>query len=261
MKNQPVFSNSGTLEDMVFESRNKAYGAYEMNRKSRKYLVFAFLISMIGASSAVAVPLIKAFKSEGEVINLKTGGIAELSDIKDDFDPHIVLPPPPPAEVIKGVAYVAPVVVEDAPDFEGIIINEDLLATIKNSPVDTFALEIEKPAGPTGIDEKPEEFILFPQEKATFMGGSIEDFRIWVIGNIQYPAEAAELSIFGKVIVEFCVNAKGKVVDIKFIRSLDPLVDNEVLRVLSSSPDWVPAKQGGRPVKTRFTIPVLFKVQ
>jgi len=76
-----------------------------------------------------------------------------------------------------------------------------------------------------------------------------------------YPIKAPELNIFGKVIVQFCGNSKGKIVDIQFVRSRDPLVDNEVLRVLSSSPDWVPAKQGGIPVKTSFTIPVLFQMQ
>jgi protein TonB len=122
-------------------------------------------------------------------------------------------------------------------------------------------LVIEKPTEPTGIDEKPETIVLFPQERATFLGGTEEDFRTWLINNTVYPQKAAELNIFGKVIVQFCVNSKGKIVDIQFVRSLDPLVDNEVLRVLSSSPDWVPAKQGGIPVKTSFTIPVLFQMQ
>ncbi len=261
MKNQPVFSSSGTIEDIVFEHRNKAYGAYDLNQQRRKYLIIAFLVSLLGVSSAIAVPFIKAFKSESGPILLTTGGKAELTPIDNELDPRLVVPPPPPAEGIEQMVYTAPLVVEDAPDDEGVLIFEDLLETVRNAPVDSMPLIVEKPTEPTGIDEKPEAIVLFPQERASFLGGTEEDFRIWLINNMVYPIKAAELNIFGKVIVQFCVNSKGKIVDIQFVRSLDPLVDNEVLRVLSSSPDWVPAKQGGIPVKTSFTIPVLFQMQ
>jgi protein TonB len=263
MKNQPVFSNSGTLEDMVFESRNKAYGAYEMNRKGRKYLIFAFLISLIGASSAVAVPFIKAIHDKGSSNPVEQDGFtAYIGRVKPDAEkPLIPELPQTRKDMIKQIAYLPPLVVEDAPDLEGIIINEDLIASVRNYPVDSISLIVEKPTESTGIDEKSEEITLFPQERATFMGGDESTFRNWLVQNINYPVEAAKLGVFGKVIVEFCVNSKGKVVDVKFLRSLDPLVDNEVLRVLSSSPVWVPAKQGGSPVKTKFTIPINFQMQ
>lgn len=260
MKSQPVYSNSGTIEDIVFESRNKAYGAYDLNQKRRKYLVIAFFISLLGVSSAIAVPMIRAFKNEGVPVSLPTGGKVVLTGIEDDIDLPVV-PPPPESDEIEQIGYVAPLVVEDAPDDLSGIVVDDLLKTVLNPPVDSLPLVIEKTNEPTGIDEKPEPFVQFPQERATFLGGTEDDFRIWLIKNTVYPPKAAELNIFGKVIVQFCVNSKGKIVDIKFVRSLDPLVDNEVLRVLSSSPDWVPAKQGGTPVKTSFTIPVLFQMQ
>lgn len=260
MKSQPVYSNSGTIEDIVFESRNKAYGAYDLNQKRRKYLVIAFFISLLGVSSAIAVPMIKAFKNEGVPISLPTGGKIIITGIEDEIDLPVV-PPPPQSDEIEQIGYTAPLVVEDAPVEVGGLIVEDLLKTVVNAPVDSLPLVIEKPTEPTGIDEKPETVVLFPQERATFLGGTEEDFRIWLIKNMVYPEKAAELKIFGKVIVQFCVNSKGKIVDIQFVRSLDPLVDNEVLRVLSSSPEWTPAKQGGIPVKTSFTIPVLFQMQ
>jgi protein TonB len=263
MKNQPVASNSGTLEDMVFESRNKSYGAYEMNRKRRKYLLSAFLISMIGVSSAVAVPFIKAIQGKNTVKSLVKDGItAYLKPVKPDADKLLIPELPPPArDIIKQMVYLAPVVVEEAPDLESIIINEDLMTVIRNYPVDSIPLVLDISTEPTGIEEKTEEIVFFPQEKATFQGGDVNQFRIWVMQNILYPEKAAELAIFGKVIVEFCVNSRGKVVDIQCTRSLDPLIDNEVVRVVSLSPDWVPAKQGGRPVKTKFTIPVNFQIR
>ncbi len=261
MKSQPVYSNSGTIEDIVFESRNKAYGAYDLNQKRRKYLVIAFFISLTGVSSAIAVPMIKAFKNEVVPISLPTGGKVELTGIEDEIDLPVVPPPPVSDEASKQFTYAPPLVVEDAPEDAVGIIVDDLLKTVLNPPVDSIPLIIEKPTEPTGIDEKPEALVLFPQERATFLGGTEEDFRIWLIKNTVYPQQAKELNIFGKVIVQFCVNSKGKIVDIQFVRNLDPLVDNEVLRVLSSSPDWTPAKQGGIPVKTSFTIPVLFQMQ
>ncbi len=111
------------------------------------------------------------------------------------------------------------------------------------------------------VVEKEEPVFLTVEEQATFQGGDLQSFVKWVQANIKYPNELAETSISGRVIVQFSVDQKGKVVDIKILRGLDPLLDNEVIRVLNSSPKWSPAKQGGRAVKQTFTIPIVFKLQ
>jgi protein TonB len=259
MKNLTVISKSETFEDIVFEDRNKSYGAYELNKKNMKYLVIAFLISLFGVSTAVAIPFLNSFKTNIPRIKLGVDVIANITDIKrNEVEP----PTPPPSLLLndmeKKMAYIIPVIV-DKPV-------EDLLFAsieeIKDSKVNIPSeLPIEPvKVEPIGIDEPAEEIYNFVEENASFMGGGIEDFHTWVLNNITYPKFAIDNGVFGKQFVEFCVNSKGQVVDVKFIRNIDPSVDNETLRVLLSSPLWTPAKQGGRPVKQRFTISIIFQM-
>lgn len=111
------------------------------------------------------------------------------------------------------------------------------------------------------VVEKEEPVFLTVEQPASFQGGDLKNFLEWIQKNIQYPKELAETTISGKVVVQFSVNEKGKVVDIKILRSLDPLLDKEVIRVLQNSPLWTPAKQSGRGVKQQFTLPVTFKLE
>lgn len=94
----------------------------------------------------------------------------------------------------------------------------------------------------------------------TFKGGNISKFVSWAQSNIKYPEGAKENKIEGKVFVQFIVNMEGKVIDEKIVRSLDPELDGEALRVIRSSPLWEPAKQRDKPVDVRFTIPVVFRL-
>jgi len=260
MKNRSLISKSETFEDIVFEGRNKSYGAYELNKKHRKYLIFAFLIALFGVSTAVAVPFLNSFKNHIHGITLDGEVSVELIPVKPNTG-RVPPPPPPPIlpEIEQRATYTIPVVVEDPVNDVPFATNDDLKANMQNVPVD-MPFEPVKEV-PTGIEEPVEVEVLFPQENASFMGGDVNEFRKWVVENITYPVTAVEVGIFGKVIVEFCINSKGEVVDIKILRKLDPLVDEETLRVISSSPVWTPAKQGGRPVKQRFIIPVVFKME
>ena len=96
------------------------------------------------------------------------------------------------------------------------------------------------------------------EEQATFQGGDVNSFRNWVAKNIKYPEMAIKKGITGKVYVQYAVNSKGEVVDVKVIRSASPSLDEEAVRVVSSSPKWEPAKQKGQIVKEQFVIPITF---
>lgn len=98
-------------------------------------------------------------------------------------------------------------------------------------------------------------------EQATFQGGDILKFREWVQKSVVYPEDAIKKGITGKVTLQFAVNSSGKVCDIKILRGVDPMLDNETIRVLESSPDWLPAKKAGSNVKQQFVMPVVFALQ
>ena len=106
-----------------------------------------------------------------------------------------------------------------------------------------------------------EESYLKLEKSAQFQGGDIDAFRNWIQTKVVYPPEAIKNGIFGKVMVQFVVDTKGKIGDIKVLRGVDPLLDNAALQALQASPDWVPAKKDGKDIKQQFVIPVYFTLQ
>lgn len=111
-------------------------------------------------------------------------------------------------------------------------------------------------------DEKlvNDSIVYIPSEFPTFMGGGTEKFVSWVMQRIHYPQIAQETDIQGTVYISFVVNKVGKVDKIKVVRGVDALLDNEAVRVITSSPRWTPGKQGVRTVNVGFTIPVTYKL-
>jgi len=257
MKTKTNVQDTRTLDDIVFENRNKAYGAYALNKKHRKYLLIAFLISLTGVSTAIAVPFIKALNGQDVFIRLDNHLVTLIGPPRtEDVIPPPPLPPAPPVDLDKQATYSPPVLVDDAPPDESFGPMTDLVDRTYNSPVIDI---IPDPVAPSPeIPETPEEPIFSPQEHASFMNGGLEEFRIWVQKNVTYPQIAIENRISGKVFVAFCVNKNGEVVDVELLRGIDRSVDLESIRVISSSPLWKAARQGGRPVKQKFVIPVTF---
>ena len=97
------------------------------------------------------------------------------------------------------------------------------------------------------------------ETKPTFQGGSAADFSKWVNENLKYPQTAKDAGVQGRVAAQFVVNTDGKIQDVKILRGVHPDLDAEVVRVISSSPDWTPGYVKGEPVKVTYTFPVVFK--
>lgn len=126
-------------------------------------------------------------------------------------------------------------------------------------------LSVNDSTAPTDVPPPPPpapykgEVFLVVENSAEFQNGDINNFRIWVQQNIQYPADAKEQKLVGKVIAQFIIAPNGNLVDVQIVRGVHPLLDNEVIRVLLKSPIWKPAKQTGKAVAQQFTIPIEFK--
>lgn len=97
--------------------------------------------------------------------------------------------------------------------------------------------------------------------KPTFQGGNAGEFAKWVNENLKYPQTAKDAEIQGRVVAQFVVGTDGKVGDVKVLRGVHPDLDAEVVRVISSSPDWTPGYVKGEPVKVTYTFPVVFKAK
>ena len=130
---------------------------------------------------------------------------------------------------------------------------EKLSAAQPGSQVESVAEVLEK---------DPDAVLPFQavEVKPTFEGGDANDFSKWVNSHLEYPQEAVDKNIAGRVVLQFTVNKLGEVKDVKVVRGVNELLDNEAVRVVASSPKWEPATQNGVPVSVNYTFPVIFKI-
>ena len=112
-------------------------------------------------------------------------------------------------------------------------------------------------------EEEPEEQTIFEivEEAPEFINGGMAGLMQYLSKNIKYPTIAQENGTQGRVVVQFVVNRDGSIVDAKVLRGVDPYLDKEALRVINSMPKWKPGKQRGKPVRCRYTVPVMFRLQ
>jgi TonB family protein len=129
------------------------------------------------------------------------------------------------------------------------------LETLSASPEAT----IEAPAIPQDTSKAlPYNLI---EVKPTFNGGDAGEFSKWVNENLKYPKAAYEAGIQGRVVLQFTVEKDGKIGDVKVLRGVNPELDSEAVRVVSSSPDWTPGYVKGEPVRVTYTFPLIFQLK
>lgn len=109
------------------------------------------------------------------------------------------------------------------------------------------------------VEEEEIPFILV-QQKPSFEGGDASAFTKWVNSQIVYPQAAQAAGTEGRVVLKFKVGKDGTVQNVKVIKSVDPELDAEAVRVVSSSPAWTPGQQNGEPVAVSYTFPVIYKL-
>ncbi|MDD2644702.1 MAG: energy transducer TonB [Bacteroides sp.] len=165
--------------------------------------------------------------------------------------------PPPPPEVIEEAPQVAEVlnIVEDDAD-----IKDTRLASSEETG-EKISVGKYVPVAVEVVEEPVEEEIFeVVEEMPEFPGGPAEMMK-YLNNNIRYPTIAQENGIEGRVIVQFVVNSDGTIVDANVVRSVDPFLDKEALRVINSMPKWKPGKQRGKSVRVKYTLPVMFRLQ
>lgn len=165
--------------------------------------------------------------------------------------PEQAAPPPPPAA--PPIAETLTIVEDDA-DVEEI--------TIATSEETNQAVEIKYV--PVAVEEEePEEQTIFEvvEQMPEFPNGGMAGLMQYLSKNIKYPTIAQENGTQGRVTVQFVVNRDGSIVDAKVLRGVDPYLDKEAIRVISSMPKWKPGMQRGKAVRVKYTVPVMFRLQ
>jgi protein TonB len=159
-----------------------------------------------------------------------------------------VKPPPPPST--PKLTDVLNIVENDVQIQDELIIDDAEADQQMEIEINEYSDEGE------GIVE--EEVFFIVEDMPSFQGKGQEGFREWIVQNLRYPEVAAKNGKSGKVYVQFAVNSRGEVVDAVVVKGVDPVLDQEALRVIKTSPKWTPGRQRGKPVKVQFTFPINF---
>lgn len=115
------------------------------------------------------------------------------------------------------------------------------------------------PVGPVVEADEDDRIYDVVEQNAQFRGGD-EACMKWLSEHIKYPSICQEQGVQGRVTVEFVVNTDGSIVDVKTLRSPDPNLAKEAERVVKEMPKWIPARQGNKAVRSRFRLPVMFRL-
>ncbi len=264
--------------DLIFEGRNKNYGAYTLRKNSPKRHTFSFLVVMLFTLLVIAGSIAISKYNKLREERLASIEVSQMTDIIFD-EPEIpeenvakTYEAPPPVELKSTIQFTAPVIKKDeeVPD-ESLMKSQDDLV---KSDVQISIADVKGTNEETGIDiatliehkviveeEKKEEKIFDIVEQApSFPGGEAEMYK-WLSSNINYPVVAQENNIQGRVVCQFVVGRNGEIEDVKVVRGVDSSLDKEAIRVISAMPKWIPGRQGGNAVKVRYTLPVQFKLQ
>ncbi len=263
--------------DIIFEGKNKDYGAYEMRQSSSKRHIIAFSLIIVLVIFVSFLPsLIQTVSSSRKV----TENISEstvLVDLQKELEEQVqekdiireeTAPPPPPLK--STIQFTAPEIV-DASE----ITEDDAMKTqdeLAESKVQISVATVEGTDDEYGIDiadleqhkviaEDVENKVFDVVEQQPQFPGGMSELMKFLSDNIVYPQIALESGLQGRVIVQFVVNKNGEIVNIQVVKGVDPFLDKEAVRVINTMPKWIPGKQNGQAVNVKFTLPVNFKLK
>jgi len=269
--------------DLIFEGRNKSYGAYYLRRQYPKYLARALMVAILVAALFIGYAY----------LNTRLKKADELTDVKVDL---ANIPPPPPMDETKppppppptpppppqraSVQYVPPKVTKDELVKEKVELAtvEDLkekdpgTKTVKGDPNAKVEISTNTDPGLVESDSRKEAIVAPKKEDENkvfkvveqnpeFPGGDAQ-MRAFLRDNIKYPAAARENGLQGKVYIQFVVERDGSISAVRIVK--DPVgggAGAEAQRVVKMMPHWKPGKQNGKPVRVQYTLPVNFQLQ
>ncbi len=270
-------AKTATLDDIVFQNRNKAYGAYDLRKVYRPTLTKSMIMGGALFILAMVSPmLIKLLPGSKDELNLEEVELMKLPP-PPPIDPNEPPPPPPPPVELPKVAtikFLPPEVKKDEevpeetpppkveelekaavsdktqegdPDAE-----QTVAAPEETAPVKEEAKVVEV--------EKEDQIFQVVEQQPEFPGGA--SALLGYLGkNIKYPAAASRANVSGRVFMTFVVNTDGSIQDAQVLKGLGFGCDEEALRVVKTMPKWKPGKQSGRPVRVKYNLPVSFVLE
>lgn len=265
--------------DLVFEGRNKAYGAYRLRKSTTKRNILAMVAVVLLLIVAFIILTVKNFVDEqrakvamtqvAELTNYKQPEKkAEVKQKKVEVEPERVV-----ERVKSSIKFTAPVIKKDEevkPD-EELKTQDELMST--KTAIGTFdvkgnddangevlkAKEVIAEPEPPKHEEENKVFDIVEQQPM-FPGGQTALMK-YLSEHTKYPVVAQDNGVQGRVTVQFVVEKDGSISDVHVLRGVDPSLDKEAVRVVKSMPRWTPGKQNGINVRVNYRVPVLFRLQ
>lgn len=270
--------------DIVFEGKNKEYGAYKMRETSTSRHTKA-VVSVLIAVAIILVLLILSIsgvfaKPEDDQVAVST--VQEVAtfeaeeEIEEEEEEVFEIPQEPeeivaPEEVANQQQVTDLLIVEDekieeekqVKDQDKVLENEAAVGSVDvtegTNDLNKVMIKEEVIEQPKVEEEQPMN-IAMVEQKPQFPGGEGEMYK-WLGANIVYPPAAAEEGVSGRVVVEFVVGKDGSITNVRVVRPRHPALDKEAVRVVKAMPKWIPGRNNGQPVKVTYTLPVTFKLQ
>ena len=263
--------NSDVL-DIIFEGRNKNYGAYELRKNYKRRATISLISVLIFIALLGSITYVLGMKKPKKEVRLKPK-VTQLKQppVANKKKP----PPPPPPPPKKPTVKFTPPVIKKAEEVK----KEDIIPPKKELEKAVAAAKTEagdpnakieaittpEPARPAVVEppkpvEEPTQIFDYVEQMPEFPGG--EDKMLEYIGNnLKYPKQALEQGVDGRVVVNFVVDENGRISDVKTVRGIGSGCDAEAERVVRSMPPWKAGKQNGKAVKVSFSLPILFELQ
>lgn len=263
--------------ELVFEGKNKEYGAYALRQKSSDrhlkalmIVLTAIAIVMSGARLAQSVSKAQgdAGESYREVVTMKP---IDLLPPKEEMDLKVEKPELPPVKLKEVIAYTAPKITKEAPDDSETMRTQDELnrsqAIIGSKDIegvnDKDAVnpkDLDNLGAVTGGGNAAPATFEVAEIMPTYPGGDGELLK-YLSSNIRYPVIDLENNVQGRVVLRFVVGEDGAIRDIVVLRSLSASCDKEAIRVVKSMSKWIPGRQNGKAVPVYFSLPIKFAIQ
>lgn len=272
---------SNEWSDLLFENRNKEYGAYVLRHQTGNRNLASILAILVFVAAIVSLLVIKneydRYVAKHTVVVYDQGMVT--SNLKNEA-PEVKRAEPIKQEEIENVIekvkssikFTAPVIKNDKevnPEDEMKSQDEIMSSRLAISVFNVIGNDengevlrikdalITEPVKPKVEENKVFEYV---EQMPSFPGGDAALMR-YLSKNIKYPPLAEENGIQGRVICSFVVERDGSVSDIRIKRSVDPSLDKEAIRVVSGMPRWIPGRQNGQMVRVKYTLPVTFRLQ
>ena len=267
-----IENNSAKMNEIIFEKRNKNYGAYVM-RSDYGESIYKSLLLVVGL---VAIFFFAVYYVNKTSIDNMIEKRILFDDPKIDVKDYVIevtnmpleQPTPKTNAAAAPIGSAPPIIVDETPvatqsiNIDNMNNGKGTPDALGSSPISTLT-SVSPSVGITeGIDTKPKVDVFVVAEEMPEFAGGVAGLMNYIGNNVRYPEMAKAIGKEGTVYVSFVVNEVGAIENIKIARGIGYGCDEEVVRVISKMPIWPKVgKNNGKPVKVRFNMPVKFALK